>query len=331
MNAPFLLAQPSNDEFCHVIDEVALDRILRFLDTAPDFIRYIDQKQRFLSEVAIVDASSEQDILAWYLTTYNDEEEHAFPTFSSSSAVTVPKHLWNSFENSAQYGAWMEANRISYGYDDIIERFFRHHTQGTQYFREHQLGTAQMKLLLRFFASMDRFQRRIISEKISSWVHVIRGKTDFRFTTVIIPTRPQSPFMGILVMSKLSYAPEYADFRKARRTLLEGLAHAIKHVYPRAEDILCLAIDSSPDGQSEDALYLDAREWSPEQAEIGRSMHEDAGLLANTRVDKKDRWEFPVYEEQTLGNSVRKQGRNDRCQCGSGKKFKNCCLKNLYD
>ncbi|MBF0437018.1 MAG: SEC-C domain-containing protein [Magnetococcales bacterium] len=39
---------------------------------------------------------------------------------------------------------------------------------------------------------------------------------------------------------------------------------------------------------------------------------------------KKDLLEF---EESIKPDQIIKNGRNKRCYCGSGKKFKNCCMK----
>ena len=50
--------------------------------------------------------------------------------------------------------------------------------------------------------------------------------------------------------------------------------------------------------------------------------------LKNTKAEKYDPSERPQERkiQKTVVNTERKIGRNDPCPCGSGKKYKNCCM-----
>jgi preprotein translocase subunit SecA len=46
---------------------------------------------------------------------------------------------------------------------------------------------------------------------------------------------------------------------------------------------------------------------------------------------REDKRPGQVGPQQTVRNDMKKIGRNDPCPCGSGKKFKNCGLKNTQE
>ncbi len=62
----------------------------------------------------------------------------------------------------------------------------------------------------------------------------------------------------------------------------------------------------------------------PNSFEIDAALDEiDAGFAAAVRADG----ERAAGKAETIVNRADKVGRNDPCPCGSGKKFKQCCLK----
>jgi len=69
--------------------------------------------------------------------------------------------------------------------------------------------------------------------------------------------------------------------------------------------------------------------------EQGLSLHAARGAIAVVLlphifdvIKGKNRFDNDVYTRQLklLGNDIEKVGRNERCPCGSGKKYKKCCL-----
>jgi hypothetical protein len=124
----------------------------------------------------------------------------------------------------------------------------------------------------------------------------------------------------------------YEEYRQVRRQLLEALCMVTKHKFPDALDIIGLATEVGIDNatRSEDAVYLDAREWNHEQAAEAESLQRDLGLLESLNKFECKEYEYPLEKRAHGGHttepSKRPQSmRNSPCPCGSGKKFKKCC------
>jgi len=67
--------------------------------------------------------------------------------------------------------------------------------------------------------------------------------------------------------------------------------------------------------RSEDALYLDGREWDEESEKAAGELQRELGLFLKTTRTEVTETEYP---------EIRRLGRNDRCWCSSGKKYKRC-------
>ena len=52
-------------------------------------------------------------------------------------------------------------------------------------------------------------------------------------------------------------------------------------------------------------------------------------ITRRTKMEKKTVAHFPSYKLGTFKKGYKEQGRNDICACGSGKKYKHCCLGKL--
>ena len=54
--------------------------------------------------------------------------------------------------------------------------------------------------------------------------------------------------------------------------------------------------------------------------------------IMGSGIPNIDSWVNHISDEQPYARTHRKIGRNELCPCGSGKKFKKCCIeKGIYD
>ena len=77
---------------------------------------------------------------------------------------------------------------------------------------------------------------------------------------------------------------------------------------------------------------MDCSDWTDEQRKNYEKDNELFGFYeSNTlTMGHKRVTEFPVVEDKKPVHEKRKKiGRNAQCPCGSGKKFKKCCLNKL--
>ena len=107
----------SVDGFVHVFDEVSFERILHELDTVTDFVNYLSDKEKFLTNsrlTNIVMEGSEEDLLAYYMSN-----NRKFP--EENSTVILAEGIWETFEKTPEYESKKHADQDSYIWDRIIQ------------------------------------------------------------------------------------------------------------------------------------------------------------------------------------------------------------------
>jgi len=150
-----------------------------------------------------------------------------------------------------------------------------------------------------------------------------------RATRVVKPSFPGDPYYVFLLLSVPDDKP-IEEYREVRRLLLVELCKATKLQFPDALDIVGFATEPGLEGKkTEDVIYLDARQWTPELQTEAEEIREDLKLLKTlTRSEGR----FQEYPKPVLarkgpdpGRRKRTQSlRNSLCPYGSGKKFKRC-------
>jgi len=135
-----------------------------------------------------------------------------------------------------------------------------------------------------------------------------------------------------MVVPKFDGHPE-DEYRTARRNLLAAGCSIAKLNVPEAREIVGLAIDPKEcPTSSEDLIYMDVSNWGAEDHARAVELQAQTGLFTDMTFTKVREQEFPDVTRvaktslPTSSARTRKIGRNDPCLCGSGKKFKKCCL-----
>jgi uncharacterized protein YchJ len=115
------------------------------------------------------------------------------------------------------------------------------------------------------------------------------------------------------------------DYRPKRQALLEAACGAAKNKFPYLTQIVGIAIDAPKhcDINSEDFILMPCATWTDEQRARYEEVNRDFRFLESDalQVGRMHVQEFPT-KVATLRSS--KIGRNEKCPCGSGKKYKHC-------
>ena len=328
--APFTIGQVDPTKgYVHVFDDTTLDIILKNRDTISDFVHYLTRKEAFIESGRLLSASGEEDLLAFYLKGVDAQGEHDFILPKHTSVLVIQEGMWLDFSHSPERQAQIDADVISYAWDDIIDRFSHNFMNGTSYFTTHHSYQDQEKLF-RFFARETRLRRRMLSKVLIELIR--KAKPDQRGTRIVLPTSPGDPYYAFLTLQQPNYAT-YDEYRKVRARLLQALCAAVKLQFPDAHHIVGLATEpgSANGGRSEDAGYIDASEWSEEDDARAKEDRHALGLLMNLNEIYRHENEYPKPVAPTQLYELRRNIgkpqslRNSLCRCGSGMKFKFCC------
>jgi hypothetical protein len=329
---PFQIGQidPSRG-YVHVFDDTSLDVVMRTLDTITDFVNYLTRKESFIQSGRLSFAAGEDDLLAFYLEHLNEQGEHDFVLPANINAVAIDEGLWEEFAVHPQRLAQIQADEVSYAWDDLIEKFNHHILAGTWY-DQSDASVRDREKAVRFLASECRTGRRMLATSLIDLVSSSFADNRER-RRIMFPMRPGGSFYVFLAFPHPSFASE-RDYREVRQKLLEALCLVTRLKYPEARDIVGLATEAGDVTlRSEDVLYLDGSCWTEELQAEAESLQRDLGLLTNlTGPFSATVKEYPAPPPSPAVGATRivhdpEVIRKFPCPCGSGRAFMRCCMR----
>ena len=289
---PFMVGQVDSAKgFVHILDDTTLDILLTTLDTVGDLSAYLLKKENFIKKGVAFFAPGEEELLAYYLTHLNTNQEYDFVFGNDLNTVTLDEGFWQDFKDSPQRASQLNANRVSYLWDGIIERFTHHFLQGTSEFLSGTTLSSQEQIL-RFFAREPRVRRRMLSSAVVEMVETT--PPHIRRLRMMQPSRPGDPYFVLLLLPEPADRP-YGEYRDVRKKYLEICCHVVKLDFPDALDIVGLASETSPtSGRSEDAIYFDARLWTEEMAREAKNDKAAFKILTKATKFQGVEYEYPL-------------------------------------
>jgi hypothetical protein len=147
-----------DDLFVHFVDEYSLDVLFRELDTASDFIEYLEKKEALYIPSKKIVMGAEEDILGYYLWNNRSFPEKADGMFFSDD-------IWKNIQERPEFNKRKELNQISYFWDKIIEEFIAmRDPKLNSIFGFFDDSNENVEKALRVLAKECRFSRRILSQ-----------------------------------------------------------------------------------------------------------------------------------------------------------------------
>lgn len=220
---PFMVGQidPSQG-YIHVLDDISLDILMNTLDTVQDLTDYLIAKEKFILSGHLVAATGEEDLLAYYLRHTDSAGKHQFTLPGNKSRIAIDSGYWDDFNKSPQRRAQIEADKISYLWDDLIERFAFHALNDSQYMATDR-GAAGTEPIVRYLAREPRLRRRLLTHAAAGMVSRARqtesGVLQVRIIEPSFPGNPYYVFLSLKRLTKLTYD----EYRLSRRKCLEHI------------------------------------------------------------------------------------------------------------
>jgi len=322
---PFMLFLEKDDP-THVLDSHNLEIILAELDTYYDFTSYLSEKEDAINKYINLAYCGEEDLLAHYLINFdNDKKAHFIGTRDEAiNAIYIGEGEWRDFVASEQYLLKKAADKESYLWDRLIQYTCQNALD------DKLLGNGDAfnrQSAIYEMAKEPRLWRRTLSEIISSAIERFPAADNSIMRHLsFMPSFFSDTGYVFLQLWHPSIVDYDGDYRPKRQKLLEIACGVAKNKFPQMTKIVGIAIDPpkiSTRG-SEDFILLNCAEWSSEI----RYHYEDENAVFKffetneMRRHEKHVREFPLPE---TSQPLRKVGRNEKCPCGSGNKYKKCC------
>lgn len=316
----------------HIFDSHNLEIIFSELDTFFDFTSYLTAKTEAINRYDGLLYCGEEDLLANYFLNFDTaEKKHFIGTKEEGfNAVMIGEGEWHDFIELDIYKRKKLADRSSYLWDELIQRTCQNKLDGTL------LGDADLlrgKSAIHEMAKEPRFMRRALSDKI---IQVIR---DFPETSS--PMVRHMAFMPsfhegtgyVFLQLKVDGVTDYDnDYRPKRQAMLELACGAAKNKMGHLKKIVGIAIDAPKftERNSEDFILMECEDWPEDRRKYYEEANKGLDFFASKTLIRSEQkvTEFPLPEKNDPKRLRRiKVGRNDPCPCGSGRKYKKCCIE----
>jgi hypothetical protein len=315
----------------HVLDSHNMPIVLRELDTVSDFSAYLDEKVRAAAAFEHLSYCGEEDLLGHYLVNYDDaNKRHVIGPKGKDrdkvNGVMIGEGEWRDFLQTGVYKNTKNEDRISYFWDQLIQRTCQNSLEGTLGGNSNiERGESAIYEMVK----EPRFMRRGLSEKMLAAVDRFPDTGSFTRQVTFLPSF--EPNVGYVLL-QLRVPEEFRtapDLREKRQTLLEIACGAAKNRFSNLVKVIGIGIEApkfSDGAVAEDFILMPCESWPDERKTYYEEMNREWNFFGTSALRQfKDRvTQFVQPARPQKPAKSEKTGRNDLCPCGSGKKFKKC-------
>lgn len=248
----------------HVFDSHNLSIILGELDTVSDLSAYLDAKIAAIRNFDGLLYCGEEDLLGHYLFNFDEATKtHFIGTKDRSiNAVLIGEGEWQDFIKLDLYQRKKSADRISYLWDELIQKTAQNALDGTL------LGNADLlrgKSAIHEMAKEPRFMRRALADKM---LEAMRNFPEtpqplMRNLSFMPSFYPDKGYVFLQLKAE-DVAENEAEHRQVRQAMLEIACGAAKNKFPQLKTVIGIAIDAPKfvRRNSEDFILLDCENWT---------------------------------------------------------------------
>lgn len=315
-------------KYIHILDERSLDLLLSELDTIYDFINYLNEKETAIVEKRLSVAAGEEEILAYY---YREQESLNSLTGSigklevtQGMTLVLQGGIWEEYIEQGGGRTREKIRQRSIFWDSLINRFSAHILSANVGLGQ-DLSFEVHERAIRFLASECRLSRSFLA---TAFLEKLQEVPSDRRSARLIQSPQYKSLIYVFVFLPRDEWQSDKDYREERSGYNYAYALVAKYLNPSASNVVVLATDTKGSfSRSEDVLAAEFDQpLSDEELRLARQYHEKENILKNTFNMRRKRW-FENSRNMPYINKDKVCGRNDKCPCGSGKKYKKCCMK----
>ncbi|MBC8274716.1 MAG: hypothetical protein H8E40_07100 [Chloroflexi bacterium] len=263
----FSFVESMSDRVIHAFTKDFTQIILSELDTIDDFTRYLRAKEDLIKlGQNFVICGGEEELLAVYLG-----HNRSFDELKDATDIFIEEGSWDKFKNSEKYQRKKAEGKISYGWDQIINRIHE--------------GSGEYEYIARELARPNRFQRRVLSK----FYYEAYEKAD--------QDRAHNIFRRLFDFDGVTYCFLFVDKkmpREQRKIMLVGTCYIARGVYNTNLKVIGIATEKQANRVcSYDFVFLDLPSWTDEDQKIMEKAQKDTGILLHPEMKERQESEYP--------------------------------------
>ncbi|MDZ5433580.1 SEC-C domain-containing protein [Pseudomonas fluorescens] len=314
LERPFTINDINPDKtFVHILDETGLHLLLTELATPTDFLNYLDCKEKAVRRGNLIGTGGEEDLLAYYLEGLDERGYGSIrhPATDTSRPYTIHEWMWREFKKSTAYIHHYTIKKSGELWAKILSNFSDSVINAT-------VGEGQDLPLL----SHAEILQRLAAENMESRAKLATGLID-KFHTVpelarssrLMTSTCYDDRLYIFVFFPWDEAYEsYEEYRQERALCMQMYAVVARYKFPDPKEIVIFGTTTKGRTPGSETIMIADSTFSltPEARRHAQEIMRYEKILDDVVLTKNG---IP---------STASQGRNDKCLCGSGKKFKKC-------
>lgn len=279
---PVSLSRDFGNGFVHVLDEAAIESLLRLLDTPTDVFDYLQARDRLLSSnPELVVTGGEKNLLALYLG-YVGLGLDGFP--SGDPPPTIGDGEWAEMRKSEPFRRMQAANRTSYVWDRLIE-----HISEELLAERMDLGNdLSSEPAVRAMALENRFARRGLAEALTEFRELALRRS-------IKARMLRSPSGTGFVF----FAPPPEYDRGERIVELQARCFIARGSLSDTEKVagIGMNVHPAPQGFATDLILFSSPEWSAENQASSERLKNDTDFFKTPIQHTRTAHKYPRDDE----------------------------------
>lgn len=325
LKLPFVITDfDTQRTFVHILDEITLDLLLSNLDTIYDFTHYLKVKQKSIRSKYLHSVLAEEDLLAHYLMNLNKSLVGDIPRLENhpeEHSISLPEGMWNDYCKSDLNLIFKSHRKQSKFWDYLISICSDSILKANVSFTAHFPFEAHERAL-NFLAAENRISRSVLTEAFMDKKNLVNS--NMRSARLVFsPLHKETLYVFLFLPPINNLSKE--NYRLTRAALAKDYLIVAKYQHPKAKNVVVIATETKgADERSEDiiAAIYDSP-LSSEEKKHAKELMDNKKILERSKgsTNKNIKHHSRPYLELTP-----KQGRNITCGCGSGKKYKKCCI-----
>lgn len=304
----------------HVLDDVTLPLILGELDTISDFLNYLAAKERLLLTDGLgAVIAGEENLLGTFLANDGlDFEKMTRDLAQSEATLMIADGIWSDYCKKGRRDRRQFLGSDSRKIWDtlIIQEFAVHAFQGTL-IPGSPISIAANEQLLRVLATESRVARAFLTQSMME--RCFSSPLDrVAFRVVPSPTHPDTLYAFLLMPCRKRNDKQH---RAERQALLSNYLFSVAYRRRQYRRIVGIATELGDfPYRTFDIMVLEVTNWTSALKRKAKACLAALELVPTSSEDLRQRPSRDFIEASKIH-------RNDLCPCGSGKKFKKCCMR----
>lgn len=225
----------------HVFSRSFTQIVLNELDTISDFCDYLKAKEKlfFKKKRRLIVNGGEEELLGVYI-----RGGRSFEQFEKVDEVIIDGNIWESLKKDKKFIKKKEEDKISYGWDSIINR-------------AHE-GSSKYEFIARELARANRFKRRVLSKSFME-AHIKAHKDN-----------KGDLFRRIMSIDGITYCLLFADDpepnnRELRKAMLYAICYFARGKFLKNKKVIGIATEKKIRPVcSYDFVLIDKPDWDKE-------------------------------------------------------------------